>query len=359
MPLQQLNITQFRNIENAEIELHPRLNFFAGSNGAGKTSLLEAVYYLGRTRSFRCLDSKQLIAFGHPAFTLYAQLFNQSHQVQIGLQRSLDKLQARLNGAPIKALSQLADQLPILFISSDNQAILTDGPAVRRSFLDWGLFHSATDYPIHYRRFSQALRQRNRALKERVAVAEAKAWDVEIAEQGEKVSRARHAHFLQLTARLFSHYSELIDDLDLTARYQQGWKNSQSLAEQLDRDFERDRKVGVTHSGPHRDDFKIETGKIDASVVLSRGQQKRFNIAMSLAHKDIISSAKKTSVITLIDDISAEMDSYNLSRILSRMLETQDQFLVTTIEPHSIPTAFYESEVAKLFHVEHGRIINA
>jgi recombinational DNA repair ATPase RecF len=95
---------------------------------------------------------------------------------------------------------------------------------------------------------------------------------------------------------------------------------------------------------------------MDASVVLSRGQQKRFNIAFALAQRDIISCAKEISVITMIDDLTSEIDSTNLVRILSRMADSKDQFLITAIDLLLIPEQFRSKEMAKMFHVEHGRI---
>lgn len=243
--------------------------------------------------------------------------------------------------------------MPVLFISTENQRLLLDGPAYRRSMLDWGLFHTKAGYAENYKRYARALSNRNAALKNSLQSDQVALWHPEMASQASVITLARQTHLDAIVRQMESVYADLCNDFEFSYCLNPGWKDQEDLAEQLLRQIDRDRRYGATGSGPHRDDFRIDVGKKEASVVLSRGQQKRFNIAFVLAQKDVIAQASQRPVVTLIDDLSSELDTEGFYRIINLLESSADQYLITLIDSEQQP---FSGLSGRMFHVEHGKI---
>lgn len=352
MGITTFRATRFRNIKSVDLSLDPGLNYFIGQNASGKTSLLEAVYYLGRAKSFRTRDAENIIQHEHQSFQLFAQI-GEPTPSRIGLERSAKKITVQKNGQAVRALSLLAETLPVLFISTENQRLLLDGPGYRRSLLDWGLFHTQPGYAENYKRYARALSNRNAALKNSLQNEQVALWHPEMAIQAHVITSARQTHLDAIVRQMKLVYADLFNDFEFSDRLVAGWKEQEDLAEQLLRQIDKDRRYGATGSGPHRDDFRIDVGKKEASVVLSRGQQKRFNIAFVLAQKDVIAQASARPVVTLIDDLSSELDTAGFNRIINLLESSTDQYLITLIESEQHAFAGLPG---KMFHVEHGDI---
>jgi DNA replication and repair protein RecF len=230
-----------------------------------------------------------------------------------------------------------------------NSHLLVSGaPDVRRSFLDWGVFHVEQELLEVWRRFSKTLKQRNAALRQgQIDVIES--IDEILAPLGTHLSRLREAFSLSITRETLSIVSDLRDGLrDITFDYQNGW-GSGSYHEALSRWRARDLERGVTSHGPHRADLILMKGDAFARAVLSRGEQKILSAAMLLAQAGFLKSRGETPVV-LLDDIASEFDSVHLKRVLEKFLETAGQVWVTgTAQP-----AF--SGQGSVFHVEHGTL---
>lgn len=352
MGITNFRANRFRNMTSVNVSLDSKLNFFLGQNASGKTSLLEAVYYLGRAKSFRTRDADNIIQHNETSFQLFAQIDGPTPS-RIGLERSAKKINVLKNSRPLKALSLLAETLPVLFISTENQRLLLDGPAYRRSMLDWGLFHTKAGYAENYKRYARALSNRNAALKNSLQNDQIALWHPELALQAAIITSARNSHLDAIVRQMRKIYTDVCDDFEFQYRFVPGWKEQENLADQLMRQIDKDRRYGVTSSGPHRDDFRIEVGKKEASVVLSRGQQKRFNIAFVLAQKDVIAQASQRPVVTLIDDLSSELDTDGFYRIINLLESSADQYLITLIDSGQQP---FSELPGRMFHVEHGKI---
>ena len=142
MGLQSLEIHDFRNIADAALAFSPGLNLVSGDNAAGKTSLLEAIYCLGRVRSFRTSIAAQPIRDGQAAFRLVGRVLSQEgRQIAIGIERQKAGLRVHCDRQPIRRLSDLAGSFPVQVLSGDTPTILNGGPRYRRQTLDWALFH--------------------------------------------------------------------------------------------------------------------------------------------------------------------------------------------------------------------------
>jgi len=142
MALLTLEIQDFRNIQKSPLTFSPGLNLVTGQNAAGKTSLLEAIFCLGRVRSFRATTPGQLIRYGQTAYRLVGRVGQgKGRGMPIGIEQRADGLRVHLDGQPVKRLSDLAGCFPVQVFSADTPTILSGGPRYRRQALDWALFH--------------------------------------------------------------------------------------------------------------------------------------------------------------------------------------------------------------------------
>ncbi len=142
MSISQLTIHHFRNLSKVQFEPQPGINFFFGANGSGKTSILEAIYFLGLGRSFRTHLIQRIIHQGSEQFLLLAQINNPDNPFLVGMERSLQgEKKIRVNGESVNSVATIAKQLPLQLLSTESHRFFHDGPKVRRQYLDWGVFH--------------------------------------------------------------------------------------------------------------------------------------------------------------------------------------------------------------------------
>ena len=213
MGLQSLEICNFRNIEAATLLFSSGLNLVSGENAAGKTSLLEAIYCLGRVRSFRTHVATQPIRDGQSVFRLVGRVASPTGgQVPIGIQRERAELKVHLNGQPIQRLSDLAGNFPVQVLSGDTPTILNGGPRYRRQTLDWALFHVEHAYRDVWQRYARALRQRNAALRARMPVMQVTTWDSELLDAALHIHEYRRSYFETLEPHLQAEVLLLLPD---------------------------------------------------------------------------------------------------------------------------------------------------
>jgi len=351
--LRSLEICDFRNFHKAALTFSSGLNLITGNNAAGKTSLLEAIYCLGRVRSFRTHSLDQPIRYGQPAFRLVGQVSpDAGRQIPIGIEKQTAGLTVHLDGKAIRRLSDLAGYFPVHVLSGDTQTILSGGPKVRRQSLDWALFHVEQAYRDVWQRYARILRQRNAALRAQVPYAEVRVWDRELIEAAGEMDECRRRYFSALEPRLVVELGILLPEAEITFSYQPGWPANTTLADGLDRSLEKDHASGYTRYGPHRADFKLLIGGRSVVEHCSRGQQKAVVVAFMLAQVKLQYDRDAPLGAFLLDDLTSELDEHFQLRVLAALRELNTQVFVTAIEGEAIDVAAWPS--ARRFHVEHG-----
>jgi len=268
MQLSKLIVSQFRNINQAEIQFSAHVNLVVGDNGSGKTSLLEAIYYLGHAKSFRTPHSTQLIKLHEKEFVLFAEL---GQLLTIGIQRSKTNQQIKISKQGCQKKSELAKALPIQIINPDVHKILEDSPRYRRRFLDWGVFHVEHSYWDYWRRYQTILKQRNAALKNHWDKKLIDSWNEELVHTVAAITqiKSKYVAALQTELETMSHGFS-----GLEINYHCGWPEDLNFEDSLIKSWDQDRKTGFTKYGPHRSDLKITVRGIAAKDMVSRGQQK-------------------------------------------------------------------------------------
>jgi len=353
MSLDSLGIEDFRCIERAELPLHGRCNLISGENASGKTSLLEAIFVLGRGRSFRTARTETLIRAGADAFQLTGRVRGDGSGRPLGLRLSKDGIEARYSGRPVSGLAELATILPAQAIDPEVHRLIEGGPQERRRFLDWGVFHVEPNFVEHWRRYQRALRQRNAALRSGAVPALIRAWDPELIEAGELVAASRARYLDALRSHVAATAERLLGGT-LEISLMQGWAAERSLQESLEASWPRDRERGLTHSGPHRADLGVKFGGSPARDRISRGQQKLAASALLLGQLRCDAELGSSVAALLVDDPAAELDSSNLEKLLGEVVSLPAQLFVTALDPTNPALAGLPE--GHRFHVEHGKV---
>jgi len=354
MTLLKLDIFSLRNIQNASINPAERFNLIIGNNASGKTSLLEAIFILGRARSHRTNQSKQAISFDQPQLIVSAQ--SRPHHgglCYLGIQIDNKQQTLRINQENVQK-ADLAYALPVLMIHPKSYRLLDGGPQYRREFLDWGVFNQSQAFLMAWRQYSKALQQRNALLKTR-QLQQLSIWDKAMTKHGFDVSELRKIYVdaLQpLFIELANHFVG-VDSVEL--RYQQGWDADKELGECLRRDLDKDFRYGFTHSGPHRADFQVFHNRKLAKDFMSRGQQKLLVLALILAQVKLLNRQTDNRCCILIDDLTSELDTENRAKLLKCLAELDCQVFMTSTELSEFGDLSALKNY-KVFHVEQGRI---
>jgi len=354
MALAELTVQDLRCIEIAELTFGQGTTLVYGANGAGKTSILEAIYLLGRGRSFRTRLNERLVRHGQGASRVVGKATHAlgAHQLGVEVKKERDQRTStagRLNGANIRSLSELALAFPTQIIDPDAHKLIEDSATRRRRWLDWAVFHVEPGFAAAWSRYQRALLQRNAALKS--GVTPISVWDEELGREGELLTAARE----RVLTALLPYWRDMIEGLvglEISLGFSPGWDRSMSLADSLAAHSTRDRDRRTTTVGPHRADIQVRVKGRAAREVLSRGQQKLAAVALSLSQLEFLQIEHDLRPTVLLDDPSAELDQSRLERFIGRVRRLNTQIVVTALEKDF--RLFGEPET--LFHVEQGRV---
>jgi len=359
--LVRLELLDCRNIEHCVLDLSSNFNFLHGSNGAGKTAVLEAVHILARGRSFRSKQLQDVIRVGRDRMVIRATVLDEHLGTQrLALARQRDSsMEMRINGEPCARLSQVSALLPLEVMTPDLVELVFGSPTVRRQWLDWGVFHVKPEFLGVTRRFNACLRQRNACLKSvgtgRLKESALDSWDAELSRLGGRIDELRQAHFDGIEGLILGCLGELGADFGVTMSHRRGWDADYDLSEALNRARARDLKLGVTSVGPHRADVEFRTRGQPSAATLSRGQAKVLASALLLAQADHIRRSARRIGVFLIDDIGAELDARHRRSFFQALVARGVQVLATSVErPDAV--VLHDCDGSASFHVEQGRI---
>jgi DNA replication and repair protein RecF len=347
MSLASLTVSNLRNLRQVQLDLHPKHNLIWGANASGKTSLLEAIFLLGRGRSFRTRSSEKLMTHQENTLVVFGQTHDSPPQ-SIGVQVSrADGVSAKINGSFSQSLTALSQVFPVQVIEPGIHKLLEDGANKRRRWIDWGVFHVEPSFLENWSSYTRAVKQRNAALRQRAQHVEV--WDGELSRLGTLIAEQRR-QFLQQLQPYWLQCTQALMLEDLELHYFRGWAQDSSLAEALQTQLERDLKRGATHAGPHRADVQLRIGQKSARDVFSRGQQKLAAIAMVLAQLELIAASSGHIPTLLLDDPAAELDPLRLQLVTERIKTLRCQLIVTSLSANRDPFGHPD----RVFHVEHG-----
>jgi DNA replication and repair protein RecF len=356
MPLTRLIIQQFRNIKACDIQLSPGFNFLIGPNGSGKTSVLEAMYLLGHGRSFKSALTGRVIQNEHSELFVHGRILNSDQfEIPIGINKQRDgTTEVKIGGQSGQKLAQLAQVLPLQLIHPEGFELLTDGPKLRRAFIDWGVFHSEPAFYDAWGRFKRLSKQRNALLKTARSYRELSYWDQQLAPLAEQIDQWRKRYVDQLKLVAEEICRAFLPEFEIQLQYYRGWEKETAYQELLERNFERDTLLSYTFSGPNKADLKIKVNGTPVEDVLSRGQLKLMVCALRVAQGQHLTALTGKQCIYLIDDFASELDSLRRKRLADCLKSTGAQVFVSSITESQVDDMLEPN--SKMFHVEHGTI---
>jgi DNA replication and repair protein RecF len=349
--LASVEIADFRCIEHATLEFDPRGTGIVGRNASGKTSLLEAIFFLGHGRSFRTSARHKLIRRGADHFRVIAQVERGDRSLVASAEHGHGATQMRLAGRGVSGVADIAAVLPIQVIDPGVHRLIDEGSARRRRLLDWGVFHVKHNFLHEWRRYQRALAQRNAALREGLDDRILDAWNQDLVGAAETMDIGRTEYVANLSPLFVSLATSLLEE-PVELEYRRGWPADLSLAMALAGAREKDRRLGTTTVGPHRADLVIRVDGVLARDRVSRGQQKLLAAALILAQIEATSFVVGDDrTCLLLDDPAAELDVDKLGKLLGAIERIPAQLIVSSVTDAGLKGI----EIGRRFHVEQGR----
>ncbi|MBV7315586.1 DNA replication/repair protein RecF [Shewanella sp. NIFS-20-20] len=358
MSISRLTIESFRNLSSAQLSPGDGLNLIYGANGSGKTSVLEAIYFLGMGRSFRSHITQRVIQREADQLTLFAQL-QQEHPAQgskVGFRKHRNgDTDVKIDGSRVKRLSVLAETLPIQVITPESFSLLFEGPQSRRQFIDWGTFHADANFYPAWVNVRRIMKQRNQLLRDGASYQQIQYWDNELVRYAEPVTEARKRYVDSLNERLKGIIEEFLPQVQLKISFTRGWDSKTDLNQLLEQQYLRDLGMGHTVSGPHKADLRLRVANLPAQDALSRGQLKLLVCALRIAQGRLLRQQTGKNSIYLVDDLPSELDAQHRQLLLKQLTDTGAQIFVTAIEPAAIVDCLHIAP-SRVFHVEQGLV---
>jgi DNA replication and repair protein RecF len=354
MALRRVQVTDFRCLHQVSLDLDPWFTLISGPNASGKTSILEALYVLGRGRSFRTRRLEHLIRTGADRMILFGEAEVSQRHVPVGVEGSVEGLRARVGGERVASLAELTTLLPVQIIDPEVHRLIEEGPSQRRRLLDWGVFHVEQSFVGYWQKYQQALRQRNAALRAGHAAGAISAWDGELLRYGELITDARARYVAALTPIAQAVAGDLLG-LELTLSYRTGWARELSLREALSRSWTKDQEALATQVGPQRADLVVRVDGHLARDRISRGQQKLLAGVLLLSQIRLLPQDAARVPTLLLDDPAAELDAQRLGALIRAVQAQPVQLVVTTLH-HGLAEFADFGSPGRHYHIDQGHL---
>lgn len=361
MHINHLSILNFKNIREAELTFSAGLNCFVGNNGEGKTNVLDAIYYLAFCKSHTNPSDAQNIHHDADFFMLQGTFQNEAllNTVSCGVKRR-QKKSFKYNGKEYERLSEHIGKLPLVLISPADEDLIRDGSDERRRFMDMVISQYDRDYMEALVAYNKALLQRNALLREDGETDPSlfEVYELNMAQHGEGLFKKRQA-FVKAFTPVFEDYYHYISGgkesirLKYTSQLSEG-----DLFEQLSAARQRDKLLGFTSKGVHKDELLMELDGYPIKREGSQGQRKSFLIAMKLGQYGFLKQTRHLKPLLLIDDLFDKLDATRVEHIL-RLVSGQDfgqLFITDTNKDHLVRLLERTGSDFRFFHVSDGVI---
>ncbi|XOV80046.1 MAG: DNA replication/repair protein RecF [Aestuariibacter sp.] len=387
MTISSIALVNFRNIRSAQLHLSPRINIFRGENGAGKTSVLEALYFSLTGKSFRTrsqsdyinrhpkdkFETKVKLSFEHPALIDGVDVSDLTVEVAKSQKSRNNIINNGLN--TVSRFSSLTQGFPCFYFSPESLSFLSGDPLSRRSYIDWLLFHVEPSYRDTYLLYKRTHKNRNAILSElkrnKTLSSDSKHdylkqldfWTEKFVSLNNTISQLRQDHLqvvfdgvLEITREKFN-----LCDLELDVSHYKGWSDV-DLTSMLKEQADSEMALGYSLSGIHKADILVSgTDGIKGKFVLSRGQTKLVTLAFVIAAVEYIRKSCGKAVVLMLDDVFSELDRLNSEKVSGIIAELQEhQILLTSAEQSLSFTDVHLNSLqhqSKMFHVKHGEFI--
>lgn len=360
MKILNLKLLNFRNYEKLDIQFHPSKNIIIGKNGMGKTNIVEAIYVLAFTKSFR--GSKEEVVIRNKCDLARVEgtiedKFKNDYKVII---RDNGK-KVKINNTNIDKLMDYLSNINIVLFTSEDLKLIKDTPNTRRKLINIELSQFSNDYLKILTYYNKILKQRNSYLKTMYINANAKMSYLEILndqliELGLKIYDYRSNFINDLSEYVTNNYKKITnkDGLSLTYKSDYTNKSKEDLKKMYKKEINRDVILGKTNIGVHRDDYEFLIDGYNLKDYGSEGEQKNAIISLKMAEIGIFKDKKGIVPILILDDLFSELDQEKINNIL-KFINDDIQIFITTTELDKVGNVLNNN--AKIFEIKSNNII--
>ena len=354
MQIRFLKLINFRNFKTLKINFSETLNIIYGKNGMGKTNIVEAIYVLSLTKSFRTTNDKLLVHKDSNTFKIEGIVFDGSEKTyKLSLNDTGKK--TRINKTSIQKLSDYISKLSVIVFSPADLRIIKSSPQDRRKSVNMQLSQISNRYLKMLGTYNKILKQRNSYLRtmyvnKNASVDYLDILTSELVDYGLEIYKERALYFSQLNDQISDYYEKITGAKDLQIKYISDFKDLEKsdLLKKYKTTENKDVIFGKTSIGIHRDDFSLAVAEDSLKDFGSEGQQKNAIIAYKLSEIDIFYKTKKSNPILILDDLFSELDNEKITNIL-KLINPDIQTFITTTDIRKItPKLRQKSKIIKV-----------
>lgn len=360
MKIKSLKLVNFRNYENVELEFKDKLNIIYGNNGSGKTNLVEAIYSLAITKSFRNSDDKNLIKKGELSTCIEGVVSDKNTETSYHVIISKDGKKVKIDNDCVSKISNYISNIKVILLEPDEHTIFSASPQIRRKLLNVEISKLEREYIIYLNSYNKVLKQRNFYLRNLNINGNA-SYDYlniltkKLIDYGLKVHEFRREFIENINAYIGNSYIDIFKSGDLKIKYNSDFNNktSEDLFNHYKKNYQKEIILGKTLFGVHHDDLVFSLDGKNISEWGSNGQQKNAIFAFKLAEIKVILEKTMSSPILILDDLFSALDNEKAQNII-RLLNQDIQTFITTTDLEKIDSSLTEN--AALFEVNAGVI---
>ena len=360
MYIESVQLQNFRNYRELQLNFDKGTNIFFGDNAQGKTNILESVYICGTTKSHKGSKDKELIRFGEEESHIRMIIKKEglSYKIDMHLRKNKAKGVA-INGLPIKKARELFGIVNLVFFSPEDLNIIKNGPGERRRFMDLELCQLDQIYLADLAGYNHIVNQRNKLLKDMYhnpALRDTlEIWDIQMLQYGQKVISKRKEFVKDLNAVIEEIHSSLTGGEEHIEVLYEPSTEAEFFEETLKKNRDRDIRMKLTSSGPHRDDLCFLVNGIDIRKFGSQGQQRTAALSLKLSEIYLVKEKIKDTPVLLLDDVLSELDSSRQTYLLDCIHDIQTLITCTGLDDF----VSHQFHLNKVFKVVKGEVFNA
>lgn len=358
MYVRSLELNNYRNYENVQIDFDRGVNILYGDNAQGKTNVLESIYLCSTTKSHRGSKDKEIVRFGNSEGHIRCLFEKSEVDYQIDIHLRTDKSKGiAINGVKLRKAAELMGVVNVILFSPEDLSIIKNGPTDRRRFVDSELCQLDKVYLYNLTSYNKIVNQRNNLLKEITYHPELidtlDVWDSQLISLGTKIIDRRTLFVNQLNEIIYDIHKNLTGDKEkLLIRYDPNVEIME-YSQKIKRNREKDIKYRLTSVGPHRDDFVFYINDMDCKKFGSQGQQRTAALSLKLSEIKLVENLTGNTPILLLDDVLSELDSARQNYLLNCIGNIQTIVTCTGLDE------FINGRltVNKIFKVAGGKVI--
>lgn len=359
MKFESLELLNFRNYHKLSLKFSPNVNIIYGKNGSGKTNIVEAIYVLALTKTFRNVNDKSLIRKEYEKAKIKGTVkHNKKSKYQVEITKDGKKVQ--INNNKIQLLSEYIAKIPIIVFSPGDLRILKDTPIIRRKFLNIELSFYNSNYLKYVSDYNKVLKQRNSYLKQ-LSFNANKSYEYldiltqKLIELGKIIYNLRLEFISQINERINKFYNLITKDGQVVIKYISSFdKTVEELLKKFKKVYDKELNFGKTLLGVHLDDLDFLLDDNKAKEWASEGQIKNIIVALKLAELEMIKERLGYGPVLILDDLFSELDKEKINNIL-KLLPTDCQIFITTTELSKLKKSIKEN--SKKFKVFTGNVV--